>query len=29
MKKDGETYKIGLGATEIKIEVVSGGITIE
>ncbi|MBR4906785.1 MAG: DUF4097 family beta strand repeat protein [Clostridia bacterium] len=28
-EKDGETYKIGLGATEIKIEVVSGGITIE
>ena len=28
-EKDGETYKIGLGATEIKIDVVSGGVTIE
>ncbi len=28
-EKDGEAYRIGLGATEIRIDVVSGGITIE
>ncbi len=28
-EKDGETYKIGLGQTDIKISVVSGSVTIE
>ena len=28
-EKDGETYRIGLGATDIKISVASGSITIE
>jgi len=28
-EKDGDTYRIGLGATEIRIDVVSGSVTIE